>query len=289
MSHKTHGNGGGESYSGVVLTKQPNEGEGGPKEVVEGRLLARENADQLNPNRTQSRESGPNGLERVREAAKKDGSYSSPHCCTMWTGRHGKNMDKTLKSTCKTFTDESIAGHIKRNHHEESGYPKRMEGNDHRESRRWKTKSRSTRWGRPSTRSGKRISWVLVRKKVNWVIDLDIRSHGVFLNPVFRSISVPSYCVILAGTSGMLKTRSGEQEFRCGSRTVPFDHTRQRGPFSPWYIVRWTKASAPSRRRRVICIDECRGEARRPGTGSEICQSSAVEHLTRPALGPTAS
>jgi len=73
MSHKTHMNGNGESYNGVVLTKQPNAGQGGPKEVVEGRPLTRENADQLNPCRTQSRESGPNGLERVREAAKKDG------------------------------------------------------------------------------------------------------------------------------------------------------------------------------------------------------------------------
>jgi RNA-directed DNA polymerase len=35
--------------------------------------LTRENADQLNPCRTQSRESGPNGLGRVREAARKDG------------------------------------------------------------------------------------------------------------------------------------------------------------------------------------------------------------------------
>jgi len=73
MSHKTHMNGNGESYNGVVLTKQPNAGQGGPKEVVEGRPLTRENADQLNPCRTQSRESGPNGLERVPEAAKKDG------------------------------------------------------------------------------------------------------------------------------------------------------------------------------------------------------------------------
>jgi group II intron reverse transcriptase/maturase len=73
MSHKTHMNGDGESYNSVVLTKQPNEGQGGPKEAVEGRLLTRENAEQLNPGRTQSRESGPNGLERVREAAKKDG------------------------------------------------------------------------------------------------------------------------------------------------------------------------------------------------------------------------
>jgi hypothetical protein len=69
MSHKTHMNGDGESYNSVIPTKQPNEGRGGPKEVVEGRLLTRENADQLNPCRTQSRESGPNGLGRVREAA----------------------------------------------------------------------------------------------------------------------------------------------------------------------------------------------------------------------------
>jgi hypothetical protein len=69
MSHKTHMNGDGESYNSVIPTKQPNEGQGGPKEVVEGRLLTRENADQLNPCRTQSRESGPNGLGRVREAA----------------------------------------------------------------------------------------------------------------------------------------------------------------------------------------------------------------------------
>jgi hypothetical protein len=35
---------------------------------VEGRLLTRENAEQLHQCRTQSRESGTNGLERVREA-----------------------------------------------------------------------------------------------------------------------------------------------------------------------------------------------------------------------------
>ena len=72
-SHKTHRNGNGESYNSVVPAKQPNEGQGGLKEVVEGRLLTEENAEQLNPCRTQSRESGPNGLGRVREAVKKDG------------------------------------------------------------------------------------------------------------------------------------------------------------------------------------------------------------------------
>ena len=38
---------------------------------MEGRPLTKENAEQSNQHRTPSRESGPNGLERVREAAKK--------------------------------------------------------------------------------------------------------------------------------------------------------------------------------------------------------------------------
>ena len=72
MSYKSHMNGGGESYSGVVPAKQPNEGGGGPQEVVEGRPLTKENMEQPNPCRTPSRESGPSGLDRVRQAAKKD-------------------------------------------------------------------------------------------------------------------------------------------------------------------------------------------------------------------------
>ncbi len=73
MSHKTHMHGGGESYSGVIPTKQPNKSGRPPAEVVEGRPLTKENTDQSNLHRTQSRESGPNGLDRVREAARKDG------------------------------------------------------------------------------------------------------------------------------------------------------------------------------------------------------------------------
>ena len=72
MSDKTHMHGGGESYSGVVPTKQPNKGGRPPAEVVEGRPLTKENMDQPNPCRTQRRESGSSGLDRVREAAKKD-------------------------------------------------------------------------------------------------------------------------------------------------------------------------------------------------------------------------
>src|ERR1035441_2561960 len=73
MSYKAHMHGGGESYSGVVPAKQPNKSGRPPAEVVEERPLTKENMDQLNLCRTQSRESGPNGLDRVREAARRDG------------------------------------------------------------------------------------------------------------------------------------------------------------------------------------------------------------------------
>jgi len=73
MSDKTHMHGNGESYSGVVPTKQPNKGGRPSAEVVEERPLVKENTEQPNQCRTQRRESGPSGLERVREAAKKDG------------------------------------------------------------------------------------------------------------------------------------------------------------------------------------------------------------------------
>ena len=73
MSGKSLMYGGGESYSGVVPTKQPNKSGGPQAEVVEGRPLVKENTEQSNQCRTQSRESGSSGLERVREVAKKDG------------------------------------------------------------------------------------------------------------------------------------------------------------------------------------------------------------------------
>ena len=72
MSGKSFMHGGGESYSGVVAAQQPNKSEGSPAEVVEERPLAKENTQGPNPCRTPSRESGPSGLERVREAARKD-------------------------------------------------------------------------------------------------------------------------------------------------------------------------------------------------------------------------
>src|SRR5271157_650251 len=60
------------SRSGIVPTKWSNTGQGGPKEIVEGRPLTKENTAEPNPYRTQSRASGSSGLDRVRQAAQRD-------------------------------------------------------------------------------------------------------------------------------------------------------------------------------------------------------------------------
>ena len=73
MSYKTQMNSVGESSDGIVPTKQPNEDLGGSKEVVEGRPSAKENTGEPNSSRTPSREIEPSGLDRVRQAAKRDG------------------------------------------------------------------------------------------------------------------------------------------------------------------------------------------------------------------------
>jgi len=73
MSGKSLTHGHGESYRGIVPTKQPNKDGRPSEEVAEGRPLTKENTPQPNPCQTQSWESGPSGLERLREAARKDG------------------------------------------------------------------------------------------------------------------------------------------------------------------------------------------------------------------------
>jgi RNA-directed DNA polymerase len=73
MSGKPLMHGSEESYSGIVPAKQPNKSETSTAEVAEGRPLTKENTPEPNPYRTPSRESGPSGLERVREAARKEG------------------------------------------------------------------------------------------------------------------------------------------------------------------------------------------------------------------------
>ena len=78
MSGKSLMHGQGESYHGVVPTKQPNKGGEPPAEVVEGRPWTKENTPQTNLLRTPSRESGTTGLERVRRGAPKAGRTSPP-------------------------------------------------------------------------------------------------------------------------------------------------------------------------------------------------------------------
>ena len=171
MSDKTHMHGGGESYSGVIPAKQPNKSGKPPAEVVEGRPLTKENAEQSNPCWTPSQTSGPNGLDRVRKAAKKDGKLQFTALL------HHVNIDllrdsyHSLKKQAAPGVDgvrweeygQGLEARLRdlngRIHRGESGYKNPMEGNDHWALRRWKTKSYSTRWGQCSTRFGERTFW----------------------------------------------------------------------------------------------------------------------------------
>ena len=83
MSYKAHMNGGGESYSGVIPAKQLNKSGRPPAEVVEGRELTKENMDQQNLCRTQSRESGPSALTVCGKRQEETRSHGSPHYYTM--------------------------------------------------------------------------------------------------------------------------------------------------------------------------------------------------------------
>ena len=61
MSHKSSMHGGGESYSGLVLTKQPNKSGQPPAEVVEGRPLTKENPPEPNSHRNRAGKAGAAG------------------------------------------------------------------------------------------------------------------------------------------------------------------------------------------------------------------------------------
>jgi RNA-directed DNA polymerase len=181
MSDKTHMNGSRESYSGVVPAKRPNESQGGPKEIVEGRPLTKENADQFHPCRTQRRESGPGGLERglerVRQAAKGDKQLKFTAL------PHHVNVD-LLRSSCYDLKRNAAAGvdgvtwqvwgdgleerltdlHGRIHRGAYHAQPSRRvwipktDGRQRarRGSRRWRIKSSRVPWCRFSTRSGKR-------------------------------------------------------------------------------------------------------------------------------------
>ena len=78
ISGKSLMHGHGESYNGIVLTKQPNKSGEPPAEVAEGRPLTKENTLPPNPCRTPSREIGRSGLACVRQAAPKGGEQPRP-------------------------------------------------------------------------------------------------------------------------------------------------------------------------------------------------------------------
>jgi RNA-directed DNA polymerase len=102
-SYKAQMHGSGESYSGIVPAKQPNEGRGRPKEVGEGRPLTKENMEQSDLCRTPSRESEPNGLDRVRQAARKDKGLRFTALL------HHVNMDR-LRSSYASLKKRAAAG-----------------------------------------------------------------------------------------------------------------------------------------------------------------------------------
>src|SRR5215831_14326523 len=95
----------------------------------------------------------------------------------------------------------SIAEHTERCLREECTYRKKMDGNVHWESRRWRTRSSSTLWctilnqiyeedflgfsygfrpGRSQHDALDALSYALLKKKVNYVLDADIK--GFFDN-----------------------------------------------------------------------------------------------------------
>jgi group II intron reverse transcriptase/maturase len=72
MSYKTCTNGHGESDRSILPTKHRNKGGKPPADGVEGRERTEENTVESNPCQTQSRESGTNRLDGVRQAAQRD-------------------------------------------------------------------------------------------------------------------------------------------------------------------------------------------------------------------------
>jgi hypothetical protein len=175
-------NGSGESYGGIVPTNRSNEGQGGPKEIVEGRPPTKKNTEQLNSSRTPSRSSEPSGLDRVRQAAREDQGLRFTALL------HHVNVD-LLRSSYQSLKKQAAAG-VDGVTWEEYGEGLEDRLNDlhgriHRGAYRAKPsrrvwipktdgrqrplgiaaledKSSSGRWGQFSTRYGKRTFWALV-------------------------------------------------------------------------------------------------------------------------------
>jgi RNA-directed DNA polymerase len=217
MSHKSCMHGGGESYSGVVPTKQPNKSEPPPAEAVEGRPLTKENTPEPNSHRTPCRESGRSGLERVREAAKKDGklkftallhhvsidllreSYNSlkkkaaPGVDGVTWEEYGRNLESGLSDLHGRIHRRAYrARPSRRTWISKTDGRKRPLGIAALEDKVVQTAvgtvlnqiweedflgfSYGFRPGRGQQDALDALSVGIVRKKVNWILDLDIRS-----------------------------------------------------------------------------------------------------------------
>ena len=124
---------------------------------MEERPLAKENTQQSNQCRTQSRESGPNGLGRVREVAKKDGKVRFTALL------HHVTVD-LLRDSYHSLKKKAAPG--------VDGVTWREYG-ESLEARLSDLHGRIHRGAYPAQPS--RRVWIL-RKKVNWVLDLDVRS-----------------------------------------------------------------------------------------------------------------
>ena len=217
MSHKTHVHDNGESYNGIRPAKQPNKSGIPPAEAVEERPLTKENAGQPNPCWTPSQESGHSGLDRVREAARKNGKARftallhhatvdllrvSYHCLNKkaapgvdgvtWE-EYGRNLEANLRD---------LHGRLHRGAYQarpsrrvwipKGGGRQRPLGIAALEdkivqhavgtvlTRVWEADFRGFSYGfRPGRSQHDALDALnagIVRKKVNWVLDLDVRS-----------------------------------------------------------------------------------------------------------------
>src|SRR3984957_8033843 len=105
--------------------------------------------------------------------------------------------------------DESIAGHIMPNRHEESGSTKTMVGNGHWELPRWRTRSSRQRWCRFSTRSGKRTFWVFRTGSGQGAVSRGPRWFRGALDALYVGITSKKVNYIVDWTFGHISTKSG--------------------------------------------------------------------------------
>jgi len=126
MSYKTRMNGSGESSDGIVPAKQPNENQGGLQEAVEGRPSAKKNTEQSHSYRTQSWESESSGSRSGWSDVGR-----------IWRRSDGKASRPVRTNPSRSISSATVTASLDH----ETG----MDGNHRWKSRRWRTRSFSTR------------------------------------------------------------------------------------------------------------------------------------------------